>query len=190
MNGLLARPSPTRARQSAGAGSRDRGVRGAERSCDGDPSNQLTSQARIRRGSNRRSPASGRRRVLGDRLVSVVGPSVAALARRLPRVVGITELALREIVETFLLAPQEVEFVLAFIGRDRRRIRRGALRGRGLRRHRTTDEACPSDDATPPAPKSTGWRRISPTARLSQTTDPGGPHATLVRTSPSKLHVP
>ena len=76
-------------------------------------------------------------------------------------------------------------------------------------RHRTIDATCPSDDATPladrwpfsrrrtvgppdvrVAPKSTRWRRITRTHHCPETTDSGGPHATLVRTSPSKLHVP
>ena len=86
--------------------------RDAERTHDGDPSNQLTSQARIRRGLNRSSRAVSSSGSYAARLVGVLGPSVAALARRLPRVLGVPELTLRELVETFLLAPQEVEFVL------------------------------------------------------------------------------
>src|SRR2546427_2378455 len=48
--------------------------------------------------------------------VLVVGAAIATLGRRLPSVVGVTELALGQLVESILLGAQHLELVLALRG--------------------------------------------------------------------------
>ena len=56
--------------------------------------------------------------------VPVVGTSLPTLWWWLPGVLRVTELALRQIVESFLLTAQHLELVLAFVGVDLRRVDR------------------------------------------------------------------
>jgi hypothetical protein len=59
--------------------------------------------------------------------ILVVGATIAALGRRLPRVLGVAKLTLRQLVQPGLLAPQEFELAITLIGIEHRGIDRRAL---------------------------------------------------------------
>jgi hypothetical protein len=65
-------------------------------------------------------------------IVPIVGTALAALGRRLPRVPGVAELTLGQLVESFLLAAEHVELVLVLLGLDRGRIERRGVTSVGL----------------------------------------------------------
>lgn len=48
----------------------------------------------------------------------IIGASSSSLRRGPPRVLGPSELALREVIEPFLLAPEQLELVRALVGID------------------------------------------------------------------------
>ena len=86
-----------------------------------------------------------RRHRLGVPFLSVIGTALATLGRRLPRVVGISKLALSELIEPLLLTPKHVELVSAFIGIDFRRIKRHVLTCvRTAHRHQAIDAESPT----------------------------------------------
>ena len=64
--------------------------------------------------------------------VSIVGTPFTPLAWRLPGVVRVTELALRQVVKALLLGSEHVELVLAFLGIDGGRVDLLGLNGLGM----------------------------------------------------------
>ena len=47
---------------------------------------------------------------------AVVGPAITTLGWRVPGVLRVPQLALRQVVESFLLGAEDLELVLAFVG--------------------------------------------------------------------------